>query len=383
MARQVSLSKARLSTCDNSYRHGRGDTRSSDDKFSTRGEILGGPLGRGDTTAWISSCLDGTQRRLETRTLLGRSATRQTWPWVFDMSYGIGWRVGRALHPPRSETKSVTKSPSGVGNDHGPRLGECRGLVHIVGKLTAPQPFLSSLGIPIHVSSFIWIAGPLSGALVQPYVSVLSDRLRSSWGRRRPFILFGAICTTISMILLPWTGEIADSLIPGPFHESYDKRNTAIRSCIAGLLVWALNISIQPMQVGMRALVVDSCPPQQQIQATTYITTITAIGNILGYTFGFIDLPKMLPWSGSTQYQCVFLLASLIFMVAVTITCFVVQERPSTFRTGAGDQSRGVLTVFRQVWVSARLMPRDMKSVCLVQFCSWLGWFPFLFYITT
>lgn len=233
------------------------------------------------------------------------------------------------------------------------------------------------------MSSFIWIAGPMSGALVQPYVSVLSDRLCSSWGRRRPFIFFGAICTTMSMVLLPWSGEIADCLISGSLSEPYDSRNTAVRSCIAGLLVWSLNISIQPMQVGMRALVVESCSPEQQVQATTYVTTITALGNILGYNLGFMDLPKMLPWSGTTQYQCVFLLASLILIAAIAITCFFVQERPSTFKTDLRDQSKGVLTVFRQVWVSARLMPRDMKSVCLVQFCSWLGWFPFLFYVTT
>ncbi|KAE9364790.1 hypothetical protein N431DRAFT_474362 [Stipitochalara longipes BDJ] len=245
------------------------------------------------------------------------------------------------------------------------------------------SPFLSNLGIPAYIISFIWLAGPLSGALVQPYVSILSDRSCHSWGRRRPFILFGAIYTIIPMILLPWTSEIASLLTSDSSSAPYNKSNITFHSFLAGLLVWILNISIQPMQVGIRALVVDSCLPQQQVQATSYVSGITAVGSILGYTFGFLNLPRLFPWLGTTQYQCVFLIASLVLMVTVATTCCVIQEKPLILRSGEEDRSIGIVAIFRQVLVSARLMPKSMKSVCKIQFCSWLGWFPFLFYITT
>jgi len=163
----------------------------------------------------------------------------------------------------------------------------------------------------------------------------------------------------------------------------HNKSNITVRSFLAGLLVWAMNISIQPMQVGIRALVVDSCPPQQQVQATSYVSAITAVGSILGYTLGFIDLPRLFPWLGKTQYQCVFFIASLVLMVTVATTCFVIQEKSLTLRSEEEDESMGIVAVFKQVLVSVRLMPKSMMSVCKVQFCSWLGWFPFLFYITT
>jgi solute carrier family 45 protein 1/2/4 len=185
------------------------------------------------------------------------------------------------------------------------------------------------------------------------------------------------------MVLLPWTSEIASVLTPDFSSEPHDKSNITVRSLLAGSLVWALNISIQPMQVGIRALAVDSCLAEQQIQATAYVSRITAVGSILGYTFGFINLPKLFPWLGNTQYQCVFSLASLVLIVTVAITCSVVQEKRPSLRSGEDNRSIGVVAVFRQVLVSARLMPKSMKSVCKIQFCSWLGWFPFLFYITT
>jgi solute carrier family 45 protein 1/2/4 len=102
------------------------------------------------------------------------------------------------------------------------------------------------------------------------------------------------------MILLPWTSEIASVLTPDFSSEPHNKSKITVQSFLAGLLVWALNISIQPMQVGIRALVVDSCPPQQQVQATSYVSGITAVGSILGYTFGFINLPRLFPWLGNT-----------------------------------------------------------------------------------
>jgi solute carrier family 45 protein 1/2/4 len=64
------------------------------------------------------------------------------------------------------------------------------------------------LGISKSLLAFVWIAGPLSGTLVQPYVGIKSDRCRSPWGKRRPFIVGGAIATIISLVLLAWTKEI-------------------------------------------------------------------------------------------------------------------------------------------------------------------------------
>ncbi|WP_428656296.1 MFS transporter [Runella sp.] len=50
----------------------------------------------------------------------------------------------------------------------------------------------------------LWLAGPLTGLLLQPIIGAVSDRSWSpTWGRRRPFILAGALLGSIAMILMP------------------------------------------------------------------------------------------------------------------------------------------------------------------------------------
>lgn len=50
----------------------------------------------------------------------------------------------------------------------------------------------------------LWLAGPLTGLLLQPIIGAVSDRSWSpTWGRRRPFILIGALLGSIAMILMP------------------------------------------------------------------------------------------------------------------------------------------------------------------------------------
>lgn len=71
-----------------------------------------------------------------------------------------------------------------------------------------PQPYLLSLGLSKSLLALVWIAGPLSGVLVQPYVGIKSDRSQIRWGKRRPFILGGVIATTTSLMILAWTREI-------------------------------------------------------------------------------------------------------------------------------------------------------------------------------
>ena len=50
----------------------------------------------------------------------------------------------------------------------------------------------------------LWLAGPVTGLIVQPIIGSLSDRTWSPrWGRRKPFFLVGALISSIAMILMP------------------------------------------------------------------------------------------------------------------------------------------------------------------------------------
>jgi solute carrier family 45, member 1/2/4 len=45
---------------------------------------------------------------------------------------------------------------------------------------------LRRLGVSDENIGLVWLAGPISGVIVQPIVGVLSDRCTSRYGRRRP-----------------------------------------------------------------------------------------------------------------------------------------------------------------------------------------------------
>jgi solute carrier family 45, member 1/2/4 len=45
---------------------------------------------------------------------------------------------------------------------------------------------LRRLGVTDENIGLVWLAGPISGVIVQPIVGVLSDRCTSGFGRRRP-----------------------------------------------------------------------------------------------------------------------------------------------------------------------------------------------------
>jgi len=55
----------------------------------------------------------------------------------------------------------------------------------------------------------VFLAGPLSGLVVQPLIGVMADSCTSQWGRRRPFVLVGSILCVLGMLLLGWTGDFA------------------------------------------------------------------------------------------------------------------------------------------------------------------------------
>ncbi|XP_069912999.1 membrane-associated transporter protein isoform X2 [Oryctolagus cuniculus] len=62
-------------------------------------------------------------------------------------------------------------------------------------------PVLLSVGLPKSLYSTVWLLSPILGFLLQPVVGSASDHCRSSWGRRRPYILALSIMMLLGMAL--------------------------------------------------------------------------------------------------------------------------------------------------------------------------------------
>lgn len=62
----------------------------------------------------------------------------------------------------------------------------------------------------------VWVAGPISGLIVQPIIGVIADESTSRWGRRRPVIAIGSLVVACSLVALGFTKEIVGSFVSGP-----------------------------------------------------------------------------------------------------------------------------------------------------------------------
>lgn len=140
-------------------------------------------------------------------------------------------------------------------------------------ELSNGSPYLLSLGISKSLLAFVWIAGPLSGTLVQPYVGMKSDRCRSRFGRRRPFMVGGAIATVSSLLVLAWVGEIIGSVL-GEVGGSDGNGHVTI--VVAVVLIYVLDFSINVVQAAIRAFIVDNAPSHQQDAANAWVSRFRA-----------------------------------------------------------------------------------------------------------
>lgn len=81
-------------------------------------------------------------------------------------------------------------------------------------------PIFERLGLSRRFLGVSWIAGPVSGLFVQPIAGAFSDDLESKWGRRRPFLVGGLLCTLLSMAAFAAAEEIGIFFGDGVDHKS-------------------------------------------------------------------------------------------------------------------------------------------------------------------
>ena len=60
----------------------------------------------------------------------------------------------------------------------------------------------SYLGARPSQIALLWLAAPVTGVIIQPLIGQASDRTWTRLGRRRPYILAGAILASLALIFL-------------------------------------------------------------------------------------------------------------------------------------------------------------------------------------
>lgn len=233
--------------------------------------------------------------------------------------------------------------------------------------------------------SIFWMAGPITGILVQPIIGSLSDRTWTRLGRRRPFFLIGAILTGITLLLMPNAARLMPSI--------------GAALVLAALLLWVLDASINTSMGPYRALIPDIAPPSQHATANSYIALTIGAGAVASFYLGGVDLYAWLAKtlgesSGLFQFlhsvapsntHLLFYIGAVTVLVAILYTVFKTKEYPpedmDEFRRQKAESS-GLGYWIRTTWGSIRNMPPDMAKLCVVQFFTWFPLFCLFIFFT-
>ncbi|KAI1823065.1 major facilitator superfamily domain-containing protein [Xylaria intraflava] len=250
-------------------------------------------------------------------------------------------------------------------------------------ELSNGTPYLLSLGLSKSLMALVWIAGPITGTLVQPYVGMLSDSCRVSWGRRKPFVLGGAAATSLAYMFLAWIREIVGGFLGlfGADPQSDDVKTIVI--IVAVIWIYVLDVAVNTVQASIRAFIVDCAPSHQQEAANSMASRVVGLGNIIGYIAGGINLPKYLWFFGSTQFKDLCAIASLALCSTVLFSTTVITERNPQLNARPAEDRPGLLTFFVKIFAAIKRLPPQIAKVCVVQFFAWVGFFPMLFYTSS
>ncbi|OAF58620.1 hypothetical protein VC83_05044 [Pseudogymnoascus destructans] len=244
-------------------------------------------------------------------------------------------------------------------------------------EMTYCTPYLLALGLTKTRTSLVWIAGPLSGLIMQPIVGVIADQSKSKFGRRRPFMVIASIIVTISLIAMAWAKELV-----GAFVSDEEKAKTWT-IVVAVFSIYAVDFAINAIQSCGRSLIVDTLPIPKQQLGSAWASRMVAVGHLVGYAAGTIDLVSIFgKGMGDTQLKKLVLIACFILMFTVGVSSWAVTERVLISGKTSDATTSGVKVVRKIIKTIMHLPPR-IQAICWAQFWAWIGWFPFLFYGST
>lgn len=227
----------------------------------------------------------------------------------------------------------------------------------------------TTIGADPHDLSYFWILPPLMGLLVQPIVGMMSDRTWNRFGRRLPYLIFGALIAVIVMCMLPNAGSFQFTV------------SSAILFGLVALMLLdtSINMAMQPFKM----LVCDMVNEKQKGLAYSIQSFLCNAGSIVGYIFPFLLMwlgmqnvapagvvpagvvPDTVIWS--------FYLGAAILLICVIYSLVKVKEWPpkvyNEYNGVPENKEKGsgnVITLLRKA-------PSTFWTVGSVQFFCWFA----------
>lgn len=168
-----------------------------------------------------------------------------------------------------------------------------------------------TLGAQLKDVPLLWIAGPLTGLIMQPLIGYMSDRTRGRLGRRRPYFLVGAVLSAIALVWMPQAPTL----------------------WIAALLLWVLDGSINIAMEPFRAMVGDLLPPWQRATGYAMQSFFIATGALIASALPWVLAQAGVPNTAAagvtpTTVRYAFYFGATVFLGAVLWSVVTTTEEP-------------------------------------------------------
>jgi len=216
-------------------------------------------------------------------------------------------------------------------------------------------PFLRDYALPWWLVGLVMTFDNIAGIIIQPYIGQLSDRTRTRFGRRMPFLMVGAPIAALFFILIP-------AIHLGLPH-------TGITLLILSAVIIVMNIAMAIFRTPTVALMPDITAPVNRSKANGIINLMGGVGTALAF-LGGAYLFKMNP--GLPFYA-----GALLMLGTIAVVLLVIREHKEYYSTEgqeAGEQLGPIATLTKTLRDAGRIFTAPEKSAMFI-FLAILTWF--------
>ena len=220
----------------------------------------------------------------------------------------------------------------------------------------------------------LWLAGPVTGLIVQPIIGAISDGTWSpKFGRRKPFFLIGAIIASISLVIMPYSSSI----------------------WMAAGLLWILdaanNIALEPY----RAFISDKLPEKQYSFGFLVQSFFTGLGTTLAnftpailVSFGILALSDKMDNGIPVSTYWAFGIGAAASIITILISVFTTSEYPPSSKEleeikKSKEEGSVISRTLKDIVEAFKVMPLPMKQLIPVMFFPWYAMFCYWQYLTS
>jgi maltose/moltooligosaccharide transporter len=229
------------------------------------------------------------------------------------------------------------------------------------------SPIYQYLGADESKLPLLWLAGPVTGLLVQPIVGAMSDRTTSRWGRRTPYFLIGAILCSLGLIAMPYSPTL----------------------WFAAGLLWILDAANNVTMEPYRAYVSDRLNKEQHSLGFLSQSAFTGLAQTLAYL-----APSILVWLGMNKDAVgdnhipqitfwAFMIGALLSFTTVFWSVRSVPELPLTEdeRAAMNAKPHGIKATWDEIVSAFKDMPTTMRQLWWMKLFQWYGMMCYWIYI--